>query len=87
MTPAAASATSENATSSAITIPAAESMSTRTPERVRKRTFAIPVLVARACWRRTSTAVGSFAQISAWLTKNCRPGGSRASRSIHAFET
>ena len=87
MTPAAARATSEKATSSAMTTPAAESIRTRTPERVRKRTSAIPVLVARACWSRTSTAFGSLAQISAWLTTKWRPGGSRAIRSIQALET
>jgi hypothetical protein len=80
--PAAPSATSEKATSNAITIPAAESMSTRTPLRVMKRTPRTCVLVARACCRSTSTRSGSAAQISAWETgrRTC------ASRSIHVRE-
>ena len=77
------SAMSEKATSSAMTIPAAESMSTRTPLRVTKRTPRTWVLVARACCRSTSTRPGSAAQMSAWSTgKRCW-----ASRSIHARAT
>ena len=80
---AAPSAMSEKATSSAMTIPAAESMSTRTPLRVTKRTPRTWVLVARACCSSTSTRLGSAAQMSAWSTaKRCW-----ASRSSHARAT
>jgi hypothetical protein len=83
MVAAAPRAMSEKAMSSAMTIPAAESMSTRTPLRVTKRTPRTCVLVARACWSSTSTRSGSAAQISAWSTgKRCR-----ASRSSHVRET
>ena len=68
------SAMSEKAMSSAMTIPAAESMSTRTPLRVTKRTPRTWVLVARACCRSTSTRSGSAAQISAWSTAEALPG-------------
>ncbi len=73
-------AMSEKAISSAMTIPAAESMSTRTPLRVTKRTPWTWVLVARACCRSTSTRSGSAAQMSAWSTPKRR----WASRSSHA---
>ena len=62
-----------------MTIPAAESMRTRTPLRVTKRTPRTCVLVARACCRSTSTRSGSAAQISAWSTPRRCP----ASRSSH----
>ena len=79
-------ATSEKATSSAMTIPAAESMSTRTPLRVTKRTPRTWVLVARACCSRTSTRPGSAAQISAWSTgKRCRASRLEPrARDVHA---
>ena len=79
---AAPSAMSENAISSAMTIPAAESISTRTPLRVTKRTPWIWVLVARACCRSTSTRPGFAAQMSAWSTGKRR----WVSRSSHARE-
>ena len=72
ITPAAPSTMTENATSSASTIPAAWSSSTRTPSRVTKRRFVTPNVVARACCRVTSTRPGSCVHSIAMLTPKRR---------------
>ena len=58
--PAATSATSENATSSEITIPAACESSTRTPSRVTNSSLPSPNETARACVSVTSALLGSL---------------------------
>ena len=69
ITPAEASAITENATSSAITIPAAWSIVVRTPCRVRKRSPPSPKLAARACVSVWSSSFGLFSQIRARFTR------------------
>ena len=63
--PAASSATSENATSSEITIPAAWPSSTRTPSRVMNSSRPRPNETARAWVSVTSAFDGSFSHSSA----------------------
>ena len=66
--PAATSATSENATSSAMTIPAAWPSSTSMPARVTNARPPIPNVVARACASVMSARAGSASHSSARLT-------------------
>ena len=68
MSAAEARATSEKATSSATTMPAAWSISPWIPLRVAKRSEPIPYELARACSSVTSMRAGSLAQTSAMFT-------------------
>ena len=68
--PAASSATSENATSSAITIPAAWLSSTRTPSRVTNSSRPSPNETERACVSVTSAFDGSLSHSSARLARS-----------------
>ena len=77
--PAATSATSENATSSEITMPAASESRTRMPSRVMKDSDPIPNDVTRACASVMSARAGSWSHSSA-MSGRISPGKANASR-------
>ena len=79
--PAPSRATSENATSSEITIPAACDSSTRTPSRVTNDSEPMPNEVTRACASVTSARAGSRSQSSARSGRisSLKPNASRTS--------